>query len=269
VEVSVSPDGKRAAASIRDTNTGNRDLWMFDAGRNLGTRFTFDPGNEDSPVFSPDGSWLVFSSNKKGLTGIYRKSSSGSSEEEVLVEPSNNQPAPLCWSPDGRYLAFYEQARETKGDILVLPLEGDRKPQVFLKTAAFEFPSAFSPDGKWLAYGSDESGKFQVYVTSFPRPGRKWQISREDGAWAYWSADGKEIVYHGFSGTIWAIEVAVRGDSIEPGTPRALFKIAVPPKGAGPDIYPTADHQRFLYLDRGNEKSSSILNLVLNWTARR
>jgi serine/threonine protein kinase len=269
LEISLSPDGKRAAASIRDTSTGNRDLWMFDAGRNLGTRFTFDPGNEDSPVFSPDGSWLVFSSNKKGPTGIYRKSSSGSSEEEPLVEPNNKSAAPICWSPDGRYLAFFEQASGTKGDILFVPLEGDRKPQVFLKTPAFEYPAAFSPDGRWLAYGSDESGKLQIYVTSFPKPGRKWQISREDGAYAYWSADGKEILYHGYSGQIWAVDITVRGDSIEPGIPKTLFKIPVPPKPGGPDIYPTADHQRFLYLDRGNEKSSSILNLVVNWTAAK
>src|SRR5262245_54253924 len=126
LEVSISPDGKRAAASIRDTNTGNRDLWMFDTGRNLGTRFTFDPGNEESPVFSPDGSWLAFSSNKKGRIGTYRKSTSGSSEEEPLVE-SGNDSAPVCWSPDGRYLAFYESARETKGDIVFLPLDGDHK----------------------------------------------------------------------------------------------------------------------------------------------
>ena len=86
MEVSLSPDGKRAAASIRDTGTGNRDLWMFDVARNLGTRFTFDPGNEDSPVFSPDGSWLAFSAARKGRIGIYRKSSSGSSDEEPLVE---------------------------------------------------------------------------------------------------------------------------------------------------------------------------------------
>jgi eukaryotic-like serine/threonine-protein kinase len=268
LELSLSPDGRRAAASVRDPNTGNRDLWMFDVARNLGTRFTFDPGNEESPVFSPDGNWVAFSSNQKGRVGIYRKTTSGSSDQEPLIE-SKSDTAPGCWSPDGRFLACYESGRETKGDIAFLPLEGDRKPQVFIKTPAFEYPAAFSPDGHWLAYGSDESGKFQIYVTSFPKPGRKWQVSREDGAYAYWRADGKEIVYHGFSGQIWAVEVALRADSVELGVPKPLFKLPIPPKAGGPDIYPTADHQRFLYLDRGNPKASALLNLVVNWTAAK
>jgi Tol biopolymer transport system component/predicted Ser/Thr protein kinase len=263
VEISITPDGKRAAAVLRDPSTGNRDLWVYDVARNLGTRFTFEPGNEESPVWSPDGSSLAFSSNQKGHGDIYRKTASGSSEQELLVE-SKNDTNPSCWSSDGHFLAYVESAKDTKGDIYFLPLEGDRKPQVFLKTLAFEYPAAFSPDGRWLVYGSDESGKFHLYVTSFPRAGRKWQVSREDGAYAYWSADGKEILYHGFSGQIWAVEVAARMDSIEIGVPKPLFKVPVPPKAGGPDIYPTADHQSFLYLDRG-QKPSALMNLVLNW----
>jgi Tol biopolymer transport system component len=267
MEVSLSPDGKHAAASVRDPGTGNRDIWVFDVVRNLGTRFTFEPGNEESPVWSPDAAWLAFSSNQKGgRVSAYRKSASGSSEQELLVE-SQNDTVPSCWSPDGRYIALFESARETKGDIIFLPLEGERKPQVFLKTPAFEYPAAFSPDGRWLAYGSDESGKYQIYVTSFPKAGRKWQVSREEGAYAYWSADGKEIVYHGFSGEIFAVEVDLRADSIELGVPKPLFKIPIPPKPGGPDIFPTVDHKRFLYLDRGSPKASALLNLVLNWTA--
>jgi Tol biopolymer transport system component len=265
LEIVLSADGKRAAASVRDAATGNRDIWVFDVARNIGTRFTFDPGNEETPAWSPDGNWLAFSSNQKGRTGIYRKNVAGSSEQELLVESGTDE-NPCCWSPDGRYLAYTESARETKGDILFLALDGERKSQVFLKTPFLEYPAAFSPDGRWLAYGSNESGKFQIYVASFPRPGRKWQISREEGGYAYWSKDGKEIVYHGFSGQIWAVEVAAREDALEIGAPKSLFKIAIPPKSTGPDIFPTADHQRFLLIDRGM-KPNTLLNLVVNWTA--
>ena len=265
IEMSVSPDGKRAAATVRDPTAGTRDIWLFDVARNLGTRFTFDPGNETAPVWSLDGNWLAFSSNRKGHDDIYRKTLAGSANEELVLE-SKNDKGVGAWSPDGRFLVYVESGKETKSDIFVLPLEGDRKPQVFLQTPFTEYPSAFSPDGRWLAYGSDESGKFHVYVTSFPRPGRKWQVSTEEGAYAYWSKDGREIVYHGFSGQLWAVEIAARGDSVEIGAPKPLFKLASSPIASGTQFCPTWDHQRFLVLDRG-QKPHALVNLVVNWIA--
>jgi Tol biopolymer transport system component/predicted Ser/Thr protein kinase len=264
-EMAISPDGRRVVATIRDPTTGNRDLWTFDVSRNLGSRFTFDPGNETSPVWSPDGNWLAFSSSRKGHDDISRKALSGSSEEELLLE-SKSDKSPGAFSPDGKYLAYVDNGKDTKADIFILPLEGERKPQVFLQTPFVEYPGAFSPDGRWLAYGSNESGKFHIYVTSFPRPGRKWQVSREEGAYAYWSVDGKEVIYHGFSGQVWAVEVAAKGDSVEIGAPKPLFKLASGPRPDGADFYPTADHQRFLVLDRG-QKPNALVNLVLNWPA--
>jgi Tol biopolymer transport system component/predicted Ser/Thr protein kinase len=265
IEMGISRDGKRVATTVREQSTGTRDLWVIDVSRNLGTRFTFDPANETSPLFSPDGNWLAFSSNRKGHDDIYRKALSGPADEELLVE-SKNDKNPAAWSPDGRYLAYTDTGKETKADIFLLPLEGERKPQVFLQTPFLEYPAAFSPDGRWLAYGSDESGNFHIYVTSFPRPGRKWQVSTENGAYAYWSADGKEIVYHGFSGQLWAVEVSAKGDSVEIGAPKSLFKLAGPPRPSGVEFFPTSDHQRFLVLDRG-QKANTLVNLVVNWPA--
>lgn len=265
VEAALSPDGTRAVATVRDPATGNRDLWVYEVSRNLGTRFTFDPANENSPAWSPDGQWIAYASTRKGREDIYRKAVAGSSEEELLLE-SKTDKEPVVWSPDGRFLAYIETNKDTKGDILLLPMDGERKPQVFLRTPFFEYPAAFSPDGRWLVYGSDESGKFHLYVTSFPTPGRKWQVSREEGAYAYWSKDGKEIIYHGFSGQIWAVDVAERADSLDIGAPKPLFKISVAPKGNGAEIYPTSDHRRFLALDHG-QKTNALLNLVVNWTA--
>ncbi len=265
LEMAISPDSKRVVATLRDPASGTRDLWVLDVSRNLGTRFTFDPANETSPVWSPDGNWLAYSSNRKGHDDIYRKALSGSADEELLVESKTDKNA-YAWSPDGRYLAYTDTGKDTKFDIFVLPLEGERKPQVFLQTPFLEYPAAFSPDGRWLAYGSEESGNFHIYVTSFPRPGRKWQVSTESGAYAYWSADGKEIVYHGYSGQVWAVEIAAKGDSVEMGAPKPLFKLAGPPRPSGAEFFPTADHQRFLILDHG-QKANALLNLVVNWTA--
>jgi Tol biopolymer transport system component len=263
--MAVSQDGKRVAATVRDQTTSMRDIWLFDAARNLGTRFTFDPANETSPFFSPDGNWLAYSSNRKGHDDIYRKAVSGSADEELLVE-SKEDKNPFAWSPDGRYLAYFQTAKGTRADISVLPMEGERKPQVFLQTPFLEYPAAFSPDGRWLAYGSDESGSFQIYVTSFPKPGRKWQVSTESSAYAYWSADGKEIVSHAYTGQVWAVEVAEKADSLEIGAPKPLFKLPGPPRPSGTDFFPTADHQRFLILDHG-QKANTLLNLVVNWPA--
>jgi eukaryotic-like serine/threonine-protein kinase len=265
VEMALSPDGKRAVATVRDPGTGMRDLWLYDVSRNLGSRFTFGPAAENSPVWSPDGEWLAYASTQKGHEDIYRKAVSGSSGEELLVE-SKSDKEPVVWSPDGRFLAYVETGKDTKGDIFFLPMDGDRKPQLFLRTPFFEYPAAFSPDGKWLVYGSDESGKFHLYVTSFPTPGRKWQVSREEGAYAYWSRDGKEIIYHGFSGQIYAVGVTEKADTLDIGAPKPLFKISVAPKGNGAEIFPTADHQRFLTLDHG-QKPNALLNLVVNWNA--
>ncbi len=265
VEVALSPDGKRAVATLRDPATGNRDLWVYDVARNLGTRFTFGPLNENSPAWSPDGQWIAYASSRKGREDIYRKAVAGSSEEELLLE-SKTDKEPVVWSPDGRFLVYSEVGKDTKVDILFLPMDGDRKPRVFLRTPFSEYPAAFSPNGRWLVYGSDESGKFQLYVTSFPTPGRKWQVSREEGAYAYWSQDGKEVIYHAFSGQIWAVEVAERADSLDIGSPKPLFKLAVAPKASGAEIYPTSDHKRFLVLDHG-QKASALLNLIVNWTA--
>ncbi len=265
VDIALSPDDKRGVATVRDPSTGNRDLWIYDIARNVGTRFTFGPANETSPVWSPDGQWIAYASTRKGYEDIYRKAVAGSSEEELLVESKINK-EPALWSPDGRFLVYVENTKDTKADILLLPMDGERKPRVFLRTPFFEYAAAFSPDGRWLVYGSDESGKFQLYVTSFPTPGRKWQLSREEGAYAYWSKDGKEILYHGFSGQIWAVEVVERADSLDIGAPKPLFKLAVAPKASGAEIYPTSDHQRFLALDHG-QKATALLNLVVNWTA--
>ena len=264
-EVALSRDGRQAAASMREPATGTHDLWIFDLARGLRSRFTFDPHEDRNPVWSPDGRTLVFSSNRKGHFDLYRKALAGSTEEEPLFV-SETDKIPVQLSADGKFLLFADAAKDTGADIWVLPMEGERKPVPFLKTKSSEFPGGLSPDGRWLVYTSDESGKWEVYVTSFPRAGRKWQLSPAGGVYSYWSADGREILYQGNDGLLHAVPVAGHGETLDLGKAELLFHVAGPFVN-GPAFAPTADHRRILTVSGGQEPSA-LLDLVVNWNAR-
>jgi len=142
-------------------------------------------------------------------------------------------------------------------------MEGSGKPEPFLRTKANELPGGFSPDGRWLVYSTDEAGQAAVYVTSFPRPGRKWQVSAAGGVFSFWSADGKEILYQGNDGRLFAVPVSADGESLELGQATALFRASGPLVG-GPTFWPTADHRRILAVSGGQEPNA-LLDLVVNW----
>jgi Tol biopolymer transport system component len=264
-DLALSPDGSRAAVCLPDQAAGTHDIWIFDLAHGLRSRFTFDPGDDRSPVWSPDGSAIVFASSRKGHYDIYRKAPGGSAEEEPLYV-SQSDKSPAVWSPDGRYLLYYETTTVTDLDVWILPMDGSRKPEPFLKTKAGEAPGAFSPDGRWVAYGSDESGQFETYATRFPKGGRKWQISSGGGVYCFWSRDGKEILYQANDGMLHAVPVIAREESLEPGSPQTLFRAAGPFVGA-PAFSPTADHQKILAVAGGQEPNPYI-DLVVNWTNR-
>jgi Tol biopolymer transport system component len=259
----LSPDGKQAAVTIRDQATGTQDLWIFDIARGLRTRFTFDPADDVSPLWSPDGSALIFASNRKGHYDLYRKALDGASEEEALLA-SDGDKYPFAWAAGGRTLIFEEVGKDAGLEVRALALDGARKPESVSRTKFSRVDSPLSPDGRWLPYSTDESGRWEVYVTSFPRAGRKWQISTSGGAYAFWSADGKEILYHDLGGMIWAVPVAVRGETFEIGQGRPLFR-APGPNPTAPSFSPTSDHRRFLVVGEG-QKPNALVDLVVNWT---
>jgi hypothetical protein len=170
---------------------------------------------------------------------------------------------PAALTDGGRSVLVTQTGPEPGVEHLVLPLEGGRKPEVWRTSKFKEIASPLSPDGRWLPYASEESGRWEVYVTSFPRAGRKWQISSEGGAYGFWSADGKEILYQDLAGTMRAAAVVARGDALEVGEPRPLFR-ANGPNPSGSTFWPTADLQRFLVVDEG-QKPNAFLDLVVNW----
>ena len=257
----LSPDNKTLAVAIVDPQNGNQDIWLYDVARGIRTRLTVDPGDERSPVWSPDGSRIVFSSNRKGHIDLYQKSAGGVGNDEPLLE-SDLEKHPMSWSPDGRFLLYSTVDPKTKVDLWVLPLVGDRKPFPFLQTEFNEFNGQFSPDGRWIAYTSDESGRNEIYVGPFPGPGGKQQISTSGGRQPKWRGDGKEIFYLAPDNKLMATVVSGQVASLVVGALRPLFEVH--PYDAY-DV--TTDGRRFLVDTAVEQKASAPITLVLNWTA--
>ena len=260
----LSPDGKRVAVQRRDPQTGADDIWLVDLARSTVSRLTFGSFNQTHPVWSPDGGRIVFASDRDGTSNLYQKISSGAGSEERLLA-SDTAKFSTDWSPDGRFIAYENQDPKTGTDLWVLPLFGDRKPIPFLRTEFNEGLGQFSPDVRWMAYSSDESGRREVYVQAFPTPSDKWQISTAGGSYPRWRRDGKEIFYIGADRKLMA--VAIQADStLQAGQPQALFE---PRVFGAPVINYTvsADGQRFLVNTPAEGSNSAPVTVVLNWTS--
>lgn len=218
-------------------------------------------GNASNPVWSPDGSRIVFDSTRKGVVDLYERAVSGAGTEAVLWESSESKNA-SDWSSDGRWFSFAIQSPKTARDLWVLPLDGEKKPIAIAQTASEEGDGRFSPDGRWIAYQSNESGRFEIYIQSFPGPGGRSQISTGGGTSPQWRRDGKELFYLGLDNGLMTVSVALNGPKVEPGAPVALFSL---PPGAAYTASP--DGQRFLL----NEitKEASPVTILLNWRPHR
>ena len=264
-----SPDRKSVAVSIVDPATGSWDIWLYDVSRGLRTRFTFDQASELEAVWSPDGKSIIFDSNRKGTADLYRKASSGDDAEELLYADKLDK-SPKSWSPDGKFLLFTANGGPKTGyDNWVLPLTGERKPFPFAQTTLNERNGQFSPDGRWIAYQSDESQRNEIYVALFNgsagAPVGKRQISTTGGAYPRWRRDGKELFYIAPDRRLMAAEVSVKGSTLEVGAVHPLFG---PVNGAASFQYDvSADGQRILAVVAPEEQGTEPLTLVQNWTA--
>jgi serine/threonine protein kinase len=262
----VSPDGKRVAVSMREGSKSDTDVWLFDSGRVAWSRFTFDPANDRAPVWSPDGARILYASASRGTLDLYEKPAGGAGEGRLVVGSSEDK-FPTDWSRDGRFLVYHTFGGKTGWDLWAAPTDGG-KPFPFLASRFTEVQGTISPDGRWMAYASDESGRFETYVTEFPKQKGRWQLSTNGGMQPSWRADGKELFYVAPDQTF--MSVAVRGGAVvEAAPPVPLFKANFPPMVPAYWRYyvPSADGQRFLVAALLAEAGASPINVVVNWTA--
>jgi Tol biopolymer transport system component len=261
--IALSPDEKLLAARIFDTATGNSDIWISDLTRGTRTRLTFGELGEDSPVWSPDGTQIVYEAAQEVFGVLMLKRADGSGKEELLLAEDNVSLNPVAWSKDGRYIVFVrtDPDTKTKGDLWVLPLFGDRKPFPFLATEFDEARGRLSPDGKWLCYLSDESGKRELYASPFPAGGRRWQVSIGGAGGGSFQRQGREIIY-GTGTEIHAVDVASGPSGFQVGRPVLLFN---PPPIT--TIAISEDGQRFLMTPTEPADEEGPFALVLDWPA--
>jgi Tol biopolymer transport system component len=267
--VALAPDGKLAA--VENVSNGNRDLWLIDVQRATSTRFTTDPADDRAPVWSPNGNRIFFVSGRPGMR-IYEKESSGVAAESLLRK-SDLSEWPYSLSPDGRLLLFAVNDPKTLQDLWILPLGGERKPVPFVQTPFREIQGQFSPTGagpqRWVAYSSNDSGAFEVYVQSYPI-GRKYPISKGGGVMPRWRPDGRELFYLGPGGALMSVEVK-SSPRFEASMPRTLFQTRMPPQLSTPWAFYYAvapDGNRFLINTVGTgAEQQAVVTVVLNWQA--
>jgi eukaryotic-like serine/threonine-protein kinase len=260
----LSPDARRLALDREGPEDGTRNIWLMDLSRSTPTRFTFDPDGAGGAVWSPDGSRILFTSQRSGRREIYVKASDGSGSEDLV---SSEELFGASWSPDGKFILAEARDPKTGTDLEVMPASGKQKPISFLKTPFSEGQARFSPDGKWIAYVSDESGTPEVYVRPFPLSGSKSQISTKGGHWPRWRRDGKELFYISADKKIMAVSVEVT-PTFTAGIPKALFQSLGLPVGTIGLVDPfevSPDGQRFLLTPQSQADIAEPLTVVINW----
>ncbi|MBS1791172.1 MAG: PD40 domain-containing protein [Acidobacteria bacterium] len=261
----LSANGEQVLLDNNDLEFETSDIWQFDLLRNTRTRWTFNPGTDTYPIWSPDGSQIAIASNREGFWGIYRVSGNGN--EELLLKGDQKLLLTSDWSGDGRFIV-YRQAQEKTGlDIELLQLFGDRKTLKYAATPFNESYGVISPDGHWMAYQSNDSGRYQIYVQSFPEPGRKIPVSKGDGMLPRWRRDGKELFYVATDDKLMAVPVQT-GAHFSAGVPSALFEVGSLGRRLNRYVYDvSADGQKFLVIRQLEDATTRPLTVMQNWTA--
>ena len=265
----LAPDGRRVA--VDRTVQGNRDIWLMDVERSGRIRFTFDGALDAGPIWSPDGTKIAFLSARKGKSDLYVRPSNSGTTEELLLETPNDKWT-QDWSRDGRYLLYREQDPKTGFDLKALAMTGSERTTIPVANTRFEERyGQFSPDGRWVAYATDESGQFEIVVQPFPHATGKWPVSTGGGSQPRWRADGKELYFIASDGTLMATSIIASGSRLEVGAPAVLFQA----RFQGGSTANPAKHQyavsrdgRFLINRPTEDATLSPITLILNWRAK-
>jgi Tol biopolymer transport system component len=266
----LSPDESTIAVAQVGAVGGSSDssdLWLMDTKRGILRRFTADPFINNAPVFSPDGSRVVFETNPKGVLDLHVRDVSGLGGQEVMLETAE-QKRPTDWR--GRFLLYQSLNSKTGWDVWALPMDGPRQPISVAQTTYDERNAEFSPDGRWIAYQSNESGQSEIYAQPFPGPGRKERISTSGGAQVRWSSDGKELFYIGLDDRLMSVPVHLHTDGrLEADTAVPLFTAnvgaAAQPLARQPYMV-SRDGKRFLMYLFMQQTNNSPITVILNWS---
>ena len=256
----LSPDGRYVAIERRVN--GNDDLWLIETARGVLRRITFDPAFEGYPVWSPDGTQLFFNSYLRGKTDLYVMSIADATSGTALLETADAK-NPGDWSSDGRFILY-----DSAGTLWALPLQGDRKPLPINTRVATTGNARFSPDGRWVAYVSAESGASEIYVQPFPGPGAGKRISTTGGRWPEWRRDGRELFYLTPDDRLMAVALTQNGQTLEAGSPASLFTLHIQPPPTAHQYAVAPDGQRFLVNTIVGEGETAPITVVLNWKAK-
>ena len=259
----LSPAGDRVLVETMDENTSGREIWIHELERGVTSRFTFAPGDDANSVWSPDGQRVAFMSDREGSPNIFIKDASGAGDAEILLA-DDKVLMPVDWTRDGSHLAFMKLDGDNGWDIWALPVDSPNDAFPVVQSRFFDARPSFSPDGQWVAYESDESGRPEIYVRPFPGPGGKWQVSPGGGEEPHWSADGREIFYLDVAQNVVAVPVTTTAN-FRAGVPEVLFEARFFPTLQRNRFVATPDGQRFLTLSPMASQSNPPTTVVLNW----
>jgi eukaryotic-like serine/threonine-protein kinase len=260
----LSPDGTLLAVDRVEPNALNSDIWVIDMKRGTSSRFTFDPDIERSPAWSPDGQTIYYVARRKDRLGLYAKPANGGASERLVVEGDGTPWTSSQVTRDGAWFVF---ARGTNsGDIWIAPMKGGAAPHPYMETPYSEMRPQVSPDNRWIAYESDESGRSEVYVQTFPHPGGKWQVSTSGGVQPRWRADMRELYYFALDRTLMAVPLRETGDGITPGAPTPVLVTGLAIIGKY-RYTASPDGQRFYLAEGGDNATAGPFDVILNWPA--
>jgi hypothetical protein len=262
--VQLAPDDKKIAFDRRQDQPVS-DIWVLDLVRGGSTRVTFDPAVDNLPIWSPDGLRVVFASRRGGAFNLYVKPSTGAGQEQLLIRMDTFNGWPTDWSRDGRFILYRRPGIQTGQDLWIAPQSAGQEPSPYLQSPFDEGEGRFSPDGHWIAYVSNESGREEVYVQAFPLSSEKRQISTNGGSDPSWRKDGTGLFYLAADRTLMAVAVKAGGTTFEPGVPKPLF--AVPGNLRSRSYAVAGDGRRFLVRRSLETAAARPITVVLNWQA--